>query len=369
MTRQTDNRWMRVALGLARRGLGNVWPNPAVGCVLVKDNCVVGRGWTQRGGRPHAETVAIAQAGSRARGATAYVTLEPCSHHGKTPPCAEALANAGVACVVGAITDPDPRVSGRGFRLLEAAGIAVRNGVLESEAATLNAGFLMNRTIGRPMFTLKMASSLDGNIATKTGESRWITGPESRRTVHMMRAEHDAVMIGAGTARADDPLLDVRDIGLVADNPVRVVLDGGLSLSLMSRLAKTAAHTPLWIFHRAGLDNSRINAWENTGARLFTVAQTKTGELDLAAVARKMAEAGITRVLCEGGGQLAASLVAADLVDRLVIFSAGLLLGAEGWNVFGALGINKLADAPRFTLESSRQTGADIMSFWTPDAR
>lgn len=369
MVRARDERWMRLALGLARRGLGNVWPNPAVGCVLVKDGRVVGRGWTQPGGRPHAEVMALQQAGNTARGATAYVTLEPCAHHGKTPPCADALVQAGVSRVVGAITDPDPRVSGRGFARLEDAGIPVEHPVLSQEASALNAGFLMARTIGRPLFTLKMASTIDGHIATAKGESRWITGPESRRRVHMLRASHDAVLIGAGTARADDPLLDVRDLGLAADNPVRVVLDGGLSLSLMSRLAKTAATTPLWIFHRDGLDSTRLDAWRNTGARLFVTASTATGELDMPDVARLLAEAGITRVLCEGGGRIAASLVAADLVDRLVIFSAGLLLGAEGWNVFGALGVETLAAAPRFCLLENRKVGGDLMSVWTPCAR
>ncbi len=369
MSQDTDERWMRMALGLASRGLGHVWPNPAVGCVIVRDGVVVGRGWTQRGGRPHAEVVALEQAGAAARGATAYVTLEPCAHHGKTPPCAAALVTAGVKRVVCALEDPDGRVSGKGFAILRAAGVEVVEDVLHDAASNLNAGFLLSRTIGRPMFTLKMAATLDGNIATSSGESRWITGPEARRRVHLMRATHDAVMIGAGTARADDPLLDVRDLGLATDNPVRVVLDGGLSLSLMSRLAKTAAETPLWICHRAGLDKARVEAWEDVGARLFEVAHTESGELDIADVARVLAGAGLTRVLCEGGGRLAASLVAADVVDRLVLFSAGMLLGDEGWNVFGPLGIERLADAPRFRLETQQTVGADVMSVWTPDAR
>lgn len=369
MNTATDERWMQTALGLAGRGLGLVWPNPAVGCVLVKDGRLVGQGWTKRGGRPHAEVVALAQAGAAARGATAYVTLEPCAHHGKTPPCAEALIAAGVARVVCALEDPDPRVSGKGFALLRGAGVDVTTDILLTEASALNAGFLLNRTIGRPMFTLKMASTLDGNIATAKGESRWITGAAARRRVHLMRATHDAVMIGAGTARADDPVLDVRGMGLETDNPVRVVLDGGLSLSLTSRLAKTARETPLWIFHRAKLDAARIEAWQDVGARLFEVAHTDSGELDINEVVRQLGHAGITRVLCEGGGRLAASLVGADLVDRLVLFSAGKLLGSDGWDVFGPLGVDQLDKAPQFRLQSHQQVGADVMTVWTPYAR
>ncbi len=222
MSAQDDPRHMAHALGLARRGLGRVWPNPAVGCVLVKGSRVLGRGFTQPGGRPHAETVALAAAGEGARGATAYVTLEPCAHHGRTPPCAGALAAAGVARVVTAIEDPDPRVSGRGHAMLRAAGIAVTEGVLAEEARALQRGFLSRVVRGRPMVTLKLAASLDGRIATAAGESRWITGPGARARVHAMRAMHDAVMVGAGTARADDPMLTVRGLG-VDHQPVRVV--------------------------------------------------------------------------------------------------------------------------------------------------
>ncbi len=224
--KDTDKRYMALALALGRRGQGNCWPNPAVGCVIVRDGRIVGRGWTQPGGRPHAEVEALAQAGALARGATAYVTLEPCSHHGKTPPCAEALIAAGVARVVAAIEDSDTRVAGQGFALLRAAGVEVTTGVLEDEAALDHAGFFMKTEQGRPFVTLKLASSLDGRIATATGQSKWITGPEARREVHAMRARHDAVMVGAGTARADDPSLTVRDLG-IDHQPARVVVSGG----------------------------------------------------------------------------------------------------------------------------------------------
>lgn len=367
-TRAQDERWMRLALSLAQRGLGRVWPNPAVGCVIVKDGRVLGRGWTQPGGRPHAETMALKQA-ENATGATAYVTLEPCAHHGKTPPCANALVDAGITRVVSALEDPDPRVAGQGYQILRDAGVTITTDVLLGKASEINQGFLLNRTIGRPMFTLKMANSIDGRIATRTGESRWITGPEARRQVHLMRAQHDAVMIGAGTARADNPLLDVRDMGLAHTNPVRIILDGGLSLSLTSRLAQTAADTPLWICHHGGLDENRIEAWRDVGAELIEVKQSETGELDLSDMAAKLGKRGLTRVLCEGGGRLAASLISADLVDTLYTFTAGIAIGSDGASVFGPLGIETLQDAPKFHLKSSRTLGADIMSIWSPSAK
>ncbi len=363
-----DERWMRHALSLAQRGLGRVWPNPAVGCVIVKNDKVLGRGWTQKGGRPHAETEALIQAGD-VKGATAYVTLEPCAHHGKTAPCANALVTAGITRVVSALDDPDSRVAGQGYKILRDAGVEVTEDVLVDAAAELNQGFLLNRTIGRPMFTLKMASSIDGRIATAAGESRWITGPEARRQVHLMRARHDAVLIGAGTARVDDPLLDVRDMGLSGDNPVRIILDGGLSLSLTSRLAQTAKETPLWICHREGLDKARRKTWEEIGATLIEVAHSDTGELDLSDMAIQLAKRGLTRVLCEGGGRLASSMIAAELVDTLVTFTAGLAIGSEGGAVFGPLQIDALQDAPRFDLVESRTVGKDIMTTWKPSAR
>ena len=235
---------MDAALHLARRGLGNAWPNPAVGCVLVREGRVVGRGWTQPGGRPHAETQALLQAGDAARGATAFVTLEPCSHHGRTPPCCDALIHAGVARVVVAMRDPDPRVDGRGLRRLRDAGIEVTEGMGEEAARAMQAGFLKRITEGLPLVTLKLASTLDGRIATAAGESRWITGPDARRQVHAMRARHDAVLVGSGTVLADDPDLTCRIPGMARAPTLRVVADARLRTPPGARLVRTARETP-----------------------------------------------------------------------------------------------------------------------------
>ena len=354
---------MALALSLGQRGQGNCWPNPAVGCVIVKDGRIVGRGWTQPGGRPHAEVVALAQAGEQARGATAYVTLEPCSHHGKTPPCADALVEAGVARVVAALQDSDPRVSGQGFEKLRMHGIEVTTGVLSEQAMRDHAGFFFRTEQGRPLVTLKMASSFDGRIATGTGQSKWITGPQARREVHAMRARHDAVMVGAGTARADDPSLTVRDLG-VEHQPVRVVISRHLDLPLLSQLARTAKEVPVWLCHGPGADAERLRAWEGIGATLIPCAVHGV-QLDPADVLQQLGRAGLTRVFCEGGSALAASLLAHDLVDELIGFTAGLGIGAEGLPVIGALGLGRLEEAARFDLVETRPIGADVLHRWT----
>lgn len=365
MSAEDDRRFMALALALGRRGQGTTWPNPSVGCVIVREGRIVGRGWTRPGGRPHAEPVALAQAGAAARGATAYVSLEPCAHHGKTPPCAKALVAAGVARVVTAMTDPDPRVSGAGHRILEAAGLTVTTGVLQDEARRDHAGFVLNRTEGRPFLTLKLALTLDGRIATASGESRWITGPEARRRVHAMRACHDAVLVGGGTARADDPALTVRGLGPVPQ-PVRIVASAGLDLPADSQLLRGLDEAPLWIV----VDAARVpapkgSAWTDRGVRLLQVAAGANGRLDPRAMMAALAEAGLTRVFCEGGGALAAALLDADLVDELAVFTAGLALGSEGRPGLGALGLSRLADARRFRLMSAEAIGGDVLHRWT----
>ncbi|WP_349252187.1 bifunctional diaminohydroxyphosphoribosylaminopyrimidine deaminase/5-amino-6-(5-phosphoribosylamino)uracil reductase RibD [Actibacterium sp. MT2.3-13A] len=359
----TDRRFMALALSLGARGMGRCWPNPAVGCVIVRDGRILGRGWTQPGGRPHAEVVALAQAGAAARGATAYVSLEPCAHHGQTPPCAAALAEAGIARVVTALEDPDPRVAGGGHALLRAAGVTVETGVLADRAARDHRGFLLNRTAGRPMVTLKLAASFDGRIATASGESQWITGPEARRAVHAMRARHDAVMVGAGTARADDPALTVRGLG-VGHQPARVVCTRRLDLPLDSQLARSAREVPLWLCHGADAAPEILAAWVGLGARLLPVAVGRDRQLDPAALLRALGAAGLTRVFCEGGGALAAALLGAGLVDELIGFTAGMTLGAEGYPSIGAMGLDRLAQAPRFRLLDSRPVGPDLLHRW-----
>lgn len=362
MNTADDHRHMAHALSLAARGLGRTWPNPAVGCVLVRDGRILGRGWTQPGGRPHAERMALDQAGD-ATGATAYVTLEPCAHHGATPPCAEALVAARPARVVTALTDPDPRVAGRGHALLRAAGIPVTEGILAPEAARLNAGFFKRLRDGLPFVTLKLATTLDGRIATATGESRWITGSDARRAVHQMRLTHDAVLVGAGTARADDPDLTARDIG-ATHQPLRLVLDRTLAHSPASRLGRTAKEHPVWLLHGASAPADHIAAWAGTGARLLHVAEAE-GHLDLTACLGRLADEGLTRILCEGGGTLAAALLKAGLVDDLVQFTAGKAIGSEGTPALGPLALQTLADSPRFQLLDQRRIGADLLAHWT----
>lgn len=357
---------MTLALALAARGLGRTWPNPAVGCVIVVQGRIVGRGHTQPGGRPHAEVRALQQAGAAARGATAYVSLEPCAHHGQTPPCAEALIAAGVGRVVTALTDPDPRVSGKGHAMLRAAGIAVSEGVQRDEAHTANAGFLKRVTQGLPYITLKLATTLDGRTATASGESRWITGPEARRASHALRMRHDAVMVGSGTARADDPDLTARDMGC-AYQPVRIVIDSRLSHHPDSRLGRSASASPVWLCHTDAATAPARAAWQATGAQLLQCAATDAGQVNLPKALRQLASRGLTRILCEGGAELAAALIRDRLVDELAHFSAGALIGSEGHPALGPLALGALAAAPRLRRLSLDSIGADTLGRWSFD--
>jgi diaminohydroxyphosphoribosylaminopyrimidine deaminase/5-amino-6-(5-phosphoribosylamino)uracil reductase len=352
---------MRAALGLARRGLGKVWPNPAVGCVIVKDGQVVGRGWTQPGGRPHAEAEALARAGAAAKGATAYVSLEPCSHHGRTPPCAEALIAAGIARVVAALEDPDPRVAGSGFARLREAEIAVDIGLCAAEAAELNAGFLCRVTHGRPLVTLKLATSLDGRIATASGESRWITGPAARERSHLLRATHDAVLVGSGTALADDPRLTCRLPGLERRSPVRIILDRTLRLPAALKLFTEAREVTTWLVTSASADKTDVLARARLGVEVLALETNEAGGIDLAAMLRALGDKGVTRLLVEGGGTIAAALLRAGLVDRLVWMRAPLAIGGDGIAALATLGLGALADAPRFVLIASEIAGDDLI--------
>ncbi|MDE0345844.1 MAG: bifunctional diaminohydroxyphosphoribosylaminopyrimidine deaminase/5-amino-6-(5-phosphoribosylamino)uracil reductase RibD [Boseongicola sp.] len=353
---------MAHALALGRRGLGRVWPNPAVGCVIVLDGRTVGRGWTGDRGMPHAEPRALAQAGEAARGATSYVSLEPCAHAGRTPPCVEALIEAGVARVVVPIEDPDRRVSGRGIERLREAGLTVDVGLLAGAAREAHAGFLLRVTEGRPLVTLKLAVTLDGRIATATGESQWITGEEARRVSHALRLSHDAVMVGAGTIRIDDPKLTVRGMGAVGQ-PVRIVVGGSKTLPSQCRLMQRIEEAgPVWLVHGEGAREDAV-WWKLAGANLVPVPASQ-GQVDVASLMQNLGTRGLTRVLCEGGGTLSASLLSAGWVDQLVVFSAGKVLGAEGKPSVGTFGISQLSMAPEFELMEVRRVGADIMHVW-----
>lgn len=359
---ETDIRFMRLALSLGRRMQGQTWPNPAVGCVIVQGGRIVGRGSTSPGGRPHAEPQALAMAGAAARGATAYVSLEPCAHHGRTPPCTEALIKAGISRLVSPLQDEDPRVAGQGFAALRAAGIDVVTGVLAEEAAQDHAGFFMHMSENRPWVTLKLASSFDGRIATASGMSQWITGPQARHVVHGLRARHDAVLVGAGTARADDPMLTVRGHGVVRQ-PVRIVTSRKLDLPQNGKLAQSAADVPLWLCHGVDAAPERVRAWQGLGAQLLECDVTGRA-LDPVSVMSALAHQGLTRIFCEGGGALAASLLGAYLVDELVGFTAGVLIGAEGLPSLGAMGVSDLRDAPRFVYAGATEVGGDVLHRW-----
>jgi diaminohydroxyphosphoribosylaminopyrimidine deaminase/5-amino-6-(5-phosphoribosylamino)uracil reductase len=356
-----DKDHMRSALGLARRGLGRCWPNPAVGCVVVKDGRVVGRAVTAPGGRPHAEPQALAMAGEAARGATVYVTLEPCCHHGRTPPCTDALITAGVARVVIAARDCDPRVNGAGIQRLRTAGIIVDEGMLADEASEVTAGFFQRMCHGRPLVTLKLATTLDGRIATRTGESQWITGEPARRMAHALRGRHDAVMVGVGTVMADDPDLTCRLPGYTAVPTVRVVADSHLRTPLLSRLVTRAREAPLWMVHRNGADPHRVAALSRAGAELIEVPAASPG-IDLAATLAAIGQRGITRLLVEGGAQLAAALLRADLVDRIAWFHAPAVMGGDAWPAAQSFGVSHLADMPRFVRTMAQPVGADMLT-------
>lgn len=359
---------MRSALALARRGLGRVAPNPAVGCVLVRpgpsgteqDGVVVGRGWTQPGGRPHAETEALARAGAAAAGATAYVSLEPCAHQGATGPCADALIAAGIGRAVVAIEDPDPRVSGAGLRRLAAAGVPVTTGVEAAAAAELNAGFLLRIREGRPLVTLKLATTLDGRIATRSGESRWITGEAARRRAHALRATHDAVLVGIGTALADDPMLTCRLPGMTDRSPVRIVLDGQLRLPRDWRLVATARGIPTWVVTREGA-RGRGAALRERGVEVIEAPAREDGSLDLVSVMRALAGRGLTRVLCEGGSRVAAGLLRAALVDRIAWFRAPSIIGGDGLPAAVGLEVDRLDQAPLFRRVAVDPLDADLL--------
>ncbi|NQU55685.1 MAG: bifunctional diaminohydroxyphosphoribosylaminopyrimidine deaminase/5-amino-6-(5-phosphoribosylamino)uracil reductase RibD [Rhodospirillales bacterium] len=352
---------MHTALTLAGRGLGQVAPNPAVGCVIVgPDGAVVGRGWTQPGGRPHAETEAIRRAAGKCQGATAYVTLEPCDHRGKTPPCSVALIDAGIKRVVIACQDPDPRIAGKGVQRLKAAGLDVVEGIYEAEAKALNVGFMLRISKGRPVFTLKSATSLDGRIATRTGNSQWITGLEARAVGHMLRARHDAIMVGIGTALADNPALTCRLPGMANFSPTRIVADSTLQLPLSSPLVDTANETPTFVMTAVGADKRKAKELKNKGVNVIEVAASVSSSLDPVAMAEAMGAKGLNSVLIEGGGKLAGAFMRAGLIDRLAWFHAAKVIGGDGVPSVAAFGVESLVDSPSYYRTSLQVCGEDI---------
>jgi len=356
--RATDARWMARAVALARRALGRTSPNPAVGAVIVKNGRVVGEGYTRPAGGPHAEVVALRRAGTRARGATLYVTLEPCAHFGRTPPCADAVIAAGLARVVVAVGDPNPLVRGRGVRGLRRTGIAVTTGVLAEEAGAVSAWFRHFIVRRRPFVLLKLAASLDGRIATAHGESRWISGPEARRWVHELRNRVDAVMVGAGTVIADDPALTCRVRG--GRDPLRVVVDGRLRMSPRARMLRQRSSASTLVATTGAASRGRSRALTRAGAEVVILGGRGT-TLHLPALLRELASRGVVCVLVEGGGELAAALLRARLVDRLLVVSAPTLLGGDGRAMLGALGLRRLAGAPRIVDETVTRLGPDLL--------
>ncbi|VBB68969.1 Diaminohydroxyphosphoribosylaminopyrimidine deaminase / 5-amino-6-(5- phosphoribosylamino)uracil reductase [invertebrate metagenome] len=364
----TDLTFMETALTLGRRGWGQVWPNPAVGCVLVRDGWqVVGRGWTQAGGSPHAESEALRRAGVLAAGTTAYVTLEPCSHHGRTPPCIDALVAAQVARVVVAVMDPDPRVNGQGIARLRNSGLDVMVGVCAAEARADHAGFLLRVAAGRPLVTLKLATTLDGCIATSKGESCWITGPTARAHTHRLRAEHDAVMVGIGTALADDPDLTCRLPGLTNRSPVRIVVDSRLRLPCWARVL--AGTVPTWVVCSATAQNTPVNARAadsliKCGTDIIPVAVDDQGRPHPAALLTALGARGLTRLLVEGGGQLSSSLLHHGLVDRLIWFHAPKIVGSDGVPSIAPFGLERISACPLFTRVQTMTVGKDLMTLY-----
>lgn len=357
---------MRAALALARRSLGRTWPNPAVGCVIVRDGRIVAAGRTRDGGRPHAEADALASTLEPVVGATAYVTLEPCAHHGRTPPCADALVAAGVARVVSAMEDPDPRVKGQGHARLRAAGIAVEIGEGVTEATDINAGFLRRISDGRPLFHLKLATSLDGAIATAKGESKWITGPAARAAGQRLRATHDAVLVGINTIVLDDPELTCRLPGLSRYSPVRIVLDSHARLPLESKIVATASKNPVWLVCTQ-VDRDRELRLADKGIKVIRVNAAVDGRVDVVAAAKSLGVLGLTRVLIEGGGQVAAAFLKAGLIDRITHYRAGLVIGADSRSAVGPMELDRLGFAPRFSLVSVRTIDGDTVESWRRD--
>jgi diaminohydroxyphosphoribosylaminopyrimidine deaminase/5-amino-6-(5-phosphoribosylamino)uracil reductase len=366
LSKAADQRFMALALTLGRRGQGRTWPNPAVGAVVVRDSVIVGRGWTQPGGRPHAEPEALRRAGEAARGATLYVTLEPCSHVGKSPPCADAIIAAGITRVVSAIEDPNPEVAGQGHARLRAAGITVDIGLGAVEAAHDHAGHFRRVRDKRPHVVLKLAVSSDDKIGAAGRKPLAISGEAAKARVHLLRAQCDAILVGIGTVQADDPLLTCRLPGMQARSPVRVVLDRSLRLSGTSRLVHSARETPLWVMTSSLAEAPAAMKLGAAGAHVMRVATTTTPPpgLDLPSVLHVLSEKGITKLLVEGGARVASSFVAADLVDEVWLLRGPHAVGADGVAALEALPLSVLTGSPAFKVRASEMLQDDTLTIY-----
>jgi diaminohydroxyphosphoribosylaminopyrimidine deaminase/5-amino-6-(5-phosphoribosylamino)uracil reductase len=365
-SKAADARFMQFALTLGRRGQGRTWPNPAVGAVVVKDGIIVGRGWTQPGGRPHAEPEALKRAGKAARGATLYATLEPCSHFGKSPPCVDAIIAAGITRVVSAIEDPNPEVAGQGHARLRAAGIKVDIGPGAAEAAHDHAGHFRRIREKRPHVVLKLAVSSDDKIAAAGHKPVAISGEAARARVHLLRAQCDAILVGIGTVLSDDPLLTCRLPGMEARSPVRVVLDRALRIPGASKLVHSARETPLWVMTSSLSEAPAAMKLGAAGAQVIRVATTTTptSGLDLKAVLLALAERGITRLLVEGGARVASSFVAANLVNEVWLLRGANPVGADGVPALDALPLSALTESPAFKRRASETLQKDTLTIY-----
>ncbi len=362
--KDADRRFMQLALALGKRGQGRTWPNPAVGAVIVKDGVIVGRGWTQPGGRPHGEPEALRRAGEAARGATLYVTLEPCSHFGKSPPCADAVIAAGIARVVSAVEDPNPEVAGQGHAKLRAAGITVDVGPCAAEAAYDHAGHFRRVRDKRPHVILKLAVSPDDKIGAAGGRPVAITGEAARNRVHLLRAQSDAILVGVGTVLADDPLLTCRLPGMEARSPVRVVLDQNFRIASGSKLVRTARETPLWVIGSELAEAASAVRLGAAGVQVMRVAPGSGAGLDVPAVLRALAEKGISRLMVEGGSRVAASFVAADLVDEIWLFRGTEAVGTDGVDALAALPLSKITQSQLFKVHTSETFDRDTLTVY-----
>ncbi|MGD8576888.1 MAG: bifunctional diaminohydroxyphosphoribosylaminopyrimidine deaminase/5-amino-6-(5-phosphoribosylamino)uracil reductase RibD [Thiohalophilus sp.] len=356
-----DHRYMARALQLAERGLYTTDPNPRVGCVLVSDKQIIGEGWHERAGEPHAEIHALKNAGKKAQGSTAYVTLEPCCHQGRTPPCSEALIDAGIARVVVAMRDPHSRVDGGGIRQLREAGITVETGLMENQAHRLNPGFIKRMQQGRPFVRLKLAMSLDGRTAMASGESQWITGEAARRDVHCWRARSSAILTGVGTVLADDPAMTVR-LDDIENRPLRVIIDTNLSTPADARILQQPGRT---LIMTCSEDEPARESLEQAGASLMTIPQNEHNNVDLAAVLDRLGEQEINELHVEAGATLAGSLLQAGLVDELILYMAPVVLGDAARGLFHLPGLNAMADRMALEIDDIRAIGED----WRISAR